>query len=97
MIDLSLMQEVLLADGSWHRVDKGTFKIAEYKIGIAAENKIQFDGRTEKGCVASLMVCWKEGGMATFVPMTSVLGYRTADENGHHHAAKSGHPTTARS
>lgn len=83
MIDLSVMEEVLLGDGVWHKVDRGTFKIAEYKIGVAEGNKIQFDGRTEKGCVASLMLSWKEAGTCMFVPMTSVMAYKTGDKNGH--------------
>lgn len=89
MIDLTMMEEVLLGDGNWHKVDRGTFKIAEYKIGVAEENKVQFDGRTEKGCVASLMVCWKESGNCMFVPMTSVMGYKTASADGHPHRPKS--------
>ncbi len=90
MIDLSLMEEVLLGDGVWHKVDPGTFKIAEYKIGVAEGNKVQFDGRTEKGCVASLMACWKEAGNRMFVPMTSVMAYKTADKNGHQHKHEPG-------
>jgi hypothetical protein len=88
VIDLTMMEEILLGDGHWHKVDRGSFKIAEYKIGIAEENKIQFDGRTEKGCVASLMVCWKEAGNCMFVPMTSVMGYKTGSADGHHHRTR---------
>jgi hypothetical protein len=83
MIDLTTMDEVLLADGAWHKVDRGSFRIAEYKIGVASENKVQFDGRTEKDCVASLMACWKEEGRCTFAPVAAVMGYKTAESNGH--------------
>lgn len=55
MIDLRMMEEVLLGDGNWRKVDRGTFKIAEYKIGVAEENKVQFDGRTEEGTSAKIL------------------------------------------
>ncbi len=80
MIDISKIEEVLLRDGQWHKVEKNSFGIGDYVIGKQSQsgNKINFETNRWDGDVKSKAAFWQEEGHLVIVPMTSVRGYKTA-------------------
>jgi hypothetical protein len=80
MIDIAKIEEVLLQDGQWHKVEKNSFGIGDYVIGKQSQggNKINFETNRWDGDVKSKAAFWQEEGHVVIVPMTSVHGYKSA-------------------
>ena len=80
MIDISKIEEVLLQDGQWHKVEKNSLGIGDYIIGKQSQsgNKINFETNRWDGDVKSKAAFWQENGHLMVIPMTSISGYKTA-------------------
>lgn len=80
MIDVAKIEEVLLNDGQWHKVEKNSFGIGDYVIGKQAQagNKINFETNRWDGDLASKAGFWQEDGSLMIAPMAAIQGYKTA-------------------
>jgi len=80
MIDIAKIEEVLLNDGQWHKVEKNSFGIGDYVIGKQSQagNKINFETNRWDGDIASKAGFWQENGYLMIAPMATIQGYKTA-------------------
>jgi hypothetical protein len=80
MIDITKIEEVLLNDGQWHKVESNSFGIGDYVIGKQSQagNKINFETNRWDGDIASKAGFWQEDGRLVLAPMAAIHGYKTA-------------------
>lgn len=81
MIDITRIEQVLLPDKVWHRVDSGTLAIEDYAIARETDSgwRMSFEAnRWAAGDVGSKVAVWKEDGKTVVVPFGSVLGFQTS-------------------
>jgi hypothetical protein len=78
MFDVSAVQEVLLFDTQWHKVDPNSFAVRDHLVTNekAPGNKINFETNKWSGDTNSKAAFWKESGKTVVVPMSYIYGFR---------------------